>query len=275
MKTLKSAKADLLLPNFSESYLNWYNTNGIEFPNVMEAFLVHSKAWNFGNHKEDYAKPWLNHYADGILRDCRIEKPLKSSSGIICKENTVTFANAKKRFEDATFGFQLSFAVGYNYADLFSHDLFRNTKVAPKSFVTKGKKWWEIVIHTPGKYSPGSSLSHWDQLRIGLDDPEKLFFPNDLPLSSKNPPLYSNSDFLKKTYQNSGYGNATMAALRTLGYRINGIAPLPPMKGTVIKFDAFKKPQPETPLPTSEANKKEKRWKRFRNRIRKVFGFTD
>jgi hypothetical protein len=270
---LENAKVDLLLPNLSKHYLEWYNTNGIEFPNVMDAFLVHSQALNRGNPQEDSAVPWLNNYARGFMKDCQIEKPRNSSSEIQCKENTVTFAHAKKRYEDATSKHKLSFAVGYHYADLFANDVFRNTKVAPKSFVTKGKKWWEIVIYTPGKYFPGSSLSHWDQL--SMNEPEKIFFSKDSPLSKQNPPLYADSDFLKKTYQNSGYGNATMAALRTLGYRINGIAPLPPMKGTVINFDAFKKSQPETPSPTSEAKKKEKRWKKFLGKLRKVSRFTD
>jgi hypothetical protein len=240
----------------------------------MEAFLVHSKAMNSVKRQKDYPKPWLHNYARGFLKDCRIEKLQNSRSTIQCQENSMTFANAKKRFEDATSKYTLSFAVGYNYASLFANDLFRNATGRARLSVTNGKKWWEIAIHTPTKYSPGASLLHWKKRRT-LNYPEKLFFPSGSPLTSKNPPLYSNSNFLEQTYQNSGYGNATIAALRTLGYRINGIAPLPPMKGTVIKFDAFKELQPASPPPKSEGKKRDSRWKRFRNRIRKFFGFTD
>jgi hypothetical protein len=233
---LENAKVDLLLPNLSRNYLKWYNTNQIEFPNVIDAFLVHSKALNRVKRQEDYAEPWLNNYAHGLLRDCQIENLRNSSSAIQCQENSMTFANAKKRVEDATSEKDLSFAVGYNYADLFANDLFRNTTGRARSSVTNGKEWWEISINTPKIYSRGSSLNHWDPVWMGQQ--EKIFFQSSRLLSSKNPPLYSDTDFLKQTYQNSGYGNATIAALRTLGYRINGIPPLPPMKGTVIPFDA-------------------------------------
>jgi hypothetical protein len=219
---------------------------------VYDAFMVHVRKPDGTNITNDPATPRLDAYATPDLwKDCQGNSPPNGEEIETCDERSLTIKNARNRYLNTTSLGALACTVGYQNSDLFENDLISNKAVAPPTYTSEGPKWWGIPIHRSRQLKSATSLSHWEQNYVLRHrKPEQLFGPECHGLSKKYPPLYTNSDFLDTTYGRSGYGTGTIAALWTLGYRVEGIAPLPPLEGTVVTFDGnqetFKKMMDES-----------------------------